>query len=531
MKLAPWFFLIAQSFFICPVLNAQTARVAPVSMPLVSASVAVGTSMNWTGAGAIGLGSQSLSAGRLKLSPPMSGASVHVAEAPVVAAPQAALPAPASLDSTLPAARPEAAGIAAKTVAGPAANESTIRSNEGSSLGSLQAAAEPRRQGQTKEAAASVLFDGTDKKSDPKEWTFMVFLNGHNSLDDYGEVNIKQMEQVGSNDRVNIVVQWASLGKPTRRMLIQRSESGEVSSPVLETLPDVDMGSADQLSEFIRWTVEHFPAQRYMIDLWNHGGGWHVSDKKGKFSPQDISWDDQTGHHITTEQLGDVMRQAKTLIGRPIDVLGFDACLMAMAEVAAQVGDSVRYAAGSEQTEPGAGWPYGKALQQWLAAGADDGAALLKALTEQYVAAYDRNVAFSGLDLAKMPALMEAVNAFGKELAKLDDASFAGVRKAAQDTQRYASSDYGDFLDFVAKLANAPVALVAAPVISAVTAACKAMVVANAATSDISGSNGMSVWLPMSPYDWQEYGDRYIGLAWNLFTKWGELAHRFSGAA
>ena len=357
----------------------------------------------------------------------------------------------------------------------------------------------------------------------------MVFLNGHNNLDDFGEVNIKQMEKVGSNDRVNIVVQWASLGKPTKRMLIQRSETGEVSSPVIEEMPVVDMGSAEQLFEFIRWAVEHFPAQRYMIDLWDHGAGWHAKSK-GQFSPLDISWDDQTGHHITTEQLGVVMRKVRDLVGRPIDVLGFDACLMAMGEVVAQVADSVHYVAGSEQTEPGAGWPYEKVLRQWLAAKADDGAALLKALTEQYVVAYDRDVAFSGLDLSKLPAFMEAGKAFGKELAGLNASKFAEVRKAAQATQRYAYSDYGDFLDFVTKLANAPVAIVSAPVIAAVTAAYKAMVVANAATPDIGGSNGMSIWLPMTSYLWREYGARYLGLLWHTMTDWGQFARRLSGA-
>jgi hypothetical protein len=43
-----------------------------------------------------------------------------------------------------------------------------------------------------------------------KEWTFLVFLNGHNNLDSYGTLDLLEMEKVGSTDRVNVVVQWAS---------------------------------------------------------------------------------------------------------------------------------------------------------------------------------------------------------------------------------------------------------------------------------------------------------------------------------
>ncbi|MDD5658325.1 MAG: clostripain-related cysteine peptidase, partial [Elusimicrobia bacterium] len=383
------------------------------------------------------------------------------------------------------------------------------------------------RPGRTPGAASAAMFDGS-RRTEPKEWTIMVFLNGHNNLDEFGELNIKQMEKVGSNDRVNIVVQWASLGKPTKRMLIQRSETGEIGSPVIEELPAVDMGSADQLYEFFRWTHERFPAQRYMVDLWDHGAGWHLKGREN-FNPLDISWDDQTGNHITTEQLGDVMRRAKELIGRPIDVLGFDACLMAMAEVMAQVADSVRYFAGSEQTEPGAGWPYEKVLKQWLAAEADDGAALVKALTEQYVAAYGRNVNFSGLDLTNFPAFIEAVKPLAAELAKLDDAKLAEARKIAKAVRRYAYSDYGDFLDLVERLGKGPGAVVSASALAAAAAAYKALVVANAATPDVSGSNGMSVWLPMKAALWQQYGPRYLGLVWHLLSDWGGFVRRLSG--
>ncbi|MBI5200498.1 MAG: hypothetical protein HY925_02830 [Elusimicrobia bacterium] len=387
--------------------------------------------------------------------------------------------------------------------------------------------------GQGKDAATESLFDGTAPKAEPKEWTFMVFLNGHNNLDRFGTLNMKQMEQVGSNDRVNIVVQWASLGKPTKRMLIKRSESGEVSSPVIESLPAVDMGDANQLYEFIKWTTEKFPAQRYMVDIWDHGSGWHIrrTGANRSVSPMDVSWDDQTGNHITTEQVGQVMAKVKALIGRPIDVLGFDACLMAMAEVVAEVKDSVRYFAGSEELEPGAGWIYDKALKQWLAAGpTDDGAALVKALTDTFVKAYGSAVTFSGLDLAKWDAFVAAAKNLAAEIAGLDKNGIDAVRKAARGTERYGFPDYGDYLHFV-QLLGKGARVVSAPVLDAAARTLQELVIAHGSSKDRPNSNGLSVWLPGDAGLWRTHGKRYLELAWNKLTGWGEAAKRVSGAA
>lgn len=53
-----------------------------------------------------------------------------------------------------------------------------------------------------------------------------------------------------------------------------------------------------------------------------------------------------------------VMAAAKKAVGHKLDLLGMDACLMSMAEVACQVRASVQYSVGSEQTKPMDGWPY-----------------------------------------------------------------------------------------------------------------------------------------------------------------------------
>jgi hypothetical protein len=190
-----------------------------------------------------------------------------------------------------------------------------------------------------------------------KDWTVLVYLNGHNNLDSYGLEDINEMETVGSSDRVNVVVEWASLkNTDTRRLYITQDNTADVKSQVVESLSRVDMGDYKSLVEFIKWGMEKYPAKHYMVDVWNHGGGWHyVVNARGvaELRPQDISWDDVSGHVIKTEQLGPAMREVSIVRGEKIDIFGADACLMSMAEILSEVQDSVKIFAGSEEVEPG----------------------------------------------------------------------------------------------------------------------------------------------------------------------------------
>jgi hypothetical protein len=86
-----------------------------------------------------------------------------------------------------------------------------------------------------------------------KDWTFLVYINGNNSLDEFGQTNLIQMEKVGTTDTVNVVAEWASksTGK-TSRLLVQKSTNpDEVTSPILQTLDNPDMGDWNTLVDFI----------------------------------------------------------------------------------------------------------------------------------------------------------------------------------------------------------------------------------------------------------------------------------------
>ncbi|HUP56181.1 MAG TPA: clostripain-related cysteine peptidase, partial [Bdellovibrionota bacterium] len=224
-----------------------------------------------------------------------------------------------------------------------------------------------------------------------KEWTMLVFLNGNNNLDQFGSLNLNQAETVGSTADINVVVQWASLkNKDVRRLLVTKdNDRRKVTSPVIENMGKVDMGDYRNLVEFIKWGVKNFPAKRYFLDIWNHGSGWHDKlRRRGGFGFDDISSDDLSGNSISTEQLGMALRQASAEIGQKIDLYGNDACLMAMAEVAAEVAGGVKVFLGSQDLEPGEGWHYGDFLTLWAAKPAASAHEVSQMLVSSYVASY-----------------------------------------------------------------------------------------------------------------------------------------------
>src|SRR4051794_10768774 len=90
-----------------------------------------------------------------------------------------------------------------------------------------------------------------------KEWTFLVYLNGHNNLDSFGALNINQMEQVGSSQDLNVLVQWASESNSnTKRLLVKKdNDTHAVSSPTIQDMGKVDMGDWRSLVDFVQWGV------------------------------------------------------------------------------------------------------------------------------------------------------------------------------------------------------------------------------------------------------------------------------------
>lgn len=362
-----------------------------------------------------------------------------------------------------------------------------------------------------------------------KEWTFLVFLNGHNNLDSYGLKNINQMETVGSSDQLNIVVQWASnKNSDTRRLYIERDEDlQKTTSPVIESLPRVDMGDYRSLVDFVKWAHIHYPAKHYFIDIWNHGSGWQRN--KGEIL-RDISNDDHTGNSIKTEQLGTAFSQISRIIGKKIDIVGMDACLMAMIEVAAEFSESADYFIASQEVIPAAGWPYDRIFGLWEDTRNEGTESLLKMMTREYADFYEENpmlgsikVSLSSVDLKKMNAVFKEVKTLTKGILSLPESEAVQLHGAIQKTTSFYVSEYGDFLDFIANYRPWDSSGAIEKILEKLKSSLKNTIVSNDVAQKDSKATGVSLWLPWNSYDLTQDLKRYEGLRFDKLTNWSKV--------
>ncbi len=299
------------------------------------------------------------------------------------------------------------------------------------------------------------------------KWTFMVYMAGDNNLSTAGEVDLKEMRAVGSTADINVVAEFDNEGnRGTNRYLIKRDGLNEE----VESIGETDSGDPKVLTAFVDWAVKKYPADRYALILWNHGGGWEPSeiDKVARevgtrnyslreatersSSPlgklffrttiekifsrptaqeRAILCDDGSGHSLDTVELGKALSQAKKIIGKPLDLLGMDACLMSNLEVAYQARPYVKYIVASEESEPNQGWPYTPVLQKLVdaptLAPADFASHIVAAYIKSYVdMKYKDPVTQSAFDLSRMSAVTEPLD-------KLANALIAHMPKAARE--------------------------------------------------------------------------------------------------
>jgi len=361
-----------------------------------------------------------------------------------------------------------------------------------------------------------------------KEWAFLIFLNANNNLAPYSELNINQLETVGSTADIDVVVQWGRLGNnDTYRLRVEKdADPNKVTSPFLETLPRQDMGDYKNLVEFVRWSAARFPAKRYFVSFWNHGSGWHRRNGK---PVRGISFDDYSGHHITTEEMGIAMRQISGIIGKRVDIVGADACLMGMVEVGAEMADSTDFLVASQDLEPGLGWPYHTFFAHWAANPKASSAEISRYLVQDY---YDylsptQEITLSALHIAKFPLLADALRTVKKTVDKLSVADLTRLRAATSTALKFYYPDYVDLGNWLKKaqglkdLPLDPDALKGAADILAT------FVTANKVTAKFAAAEGVSIWVPPTKADYQQYEKRYTGLRFHKETGWGDIVGSF----
>lgn len=356
----------------------------------------------------------------------------------------------------------------------------------------------------TSGATDSTTITVTTVSANRSKWTVMVFLNAANDLYGFAPPDINEMERVAGNSQVRFVVQWKQvqgvggnanpLFSGTRRYLIKPDTSSTIVSEVVQSLGvNVDMGRPETLNEFVDWTKQNFPADRYCLIVWNHGNGWHREpEQPGRV--RGVSYDDHTGHAIQTWQLPTAMQ------GQSVDVFSFDACLMQMLEVISELQPYAPYVVASEENTPGYGYPYHVIFGPWT----QNPAASTRDLTKTFVdghtgyQSYQNDVITqSSVDSSRVDELLTAVDHLAAALIANRNDLTTIAPNIRNNSMKYAFRGdgryYYDLWDIANRLQSANTAASIKTAAAEVKTAVEAAVVWNGFTPLSAGSHGISI--------------------------------------
>jgi hypothetical protein len=356
----------------------------------------------------------------------------------------------------------------------------------------------------------------------PASWTVMVYVNAKNNLESYGLKDVNEMEMVGSTPEVNIVAELGRIkGYSTadgdwtgsRRYLVTKdADTSKLTSPVLMEIPRSDMGKWENLVEFVKWSQEKYPAKNYALVIWNHGSGWN---KTGESEGKGISYDDESGNHITTQQL----KMALDSTGK-ISILSMDACLMQMMEVAYEARKGADYIVASEETEPGDGYTYDTFLAPLIAKPGMTPAQLSGAMVDSFTDHYQsigQGGTQSSINTASLDKLAALVD--GWTAAVMASGDTVNAKNARTKAQAFYYSSNKDLFHFV-KLVNDASADAAVKAKGAELLAFlkDSVIYHNRVTgSKYANAFGLAIYLP------SYYTASYDGLAWAQDSNWDDF--------
>lgn len=363
------------------------------------------------------------------------------------------------------------------------------------------------------------------------EWTFLVYLDADNNLEREAVDDFLEMSSVASSPEVNVVVQFDRIPgydsrygdwTGTKRYHVQQGMT-PLPANALSDLGEANMGDPQTLAAFLAWGKATFPARRTAAIIWNHGDGWRRASLY-KEPRKAIAWDDTNGRDsLDIAELGDVLATVTGNGADPIDLLAFDACLMAMVEIDAQLSPYVRVRTASEETEPGTGYPFDTILADLRTHPQWDAADLGKSIVARYYEAYEGET-HSAVDLgAGHAALITAIDELAGALIANQGALVTVIGDARREAQQF-QLHYVDLYDLAMRLSETAQIATVQQTAQAVMDALEAVVLAEEHGTYWPGANGVTIYFPSRATAWDSaYDGESDYLGFTASTRWDDF--------
>lgn len=287
------------------------------------------------------------------------------------------------------------------------------------------------------------------------EWTVMLYLCGTDLETDgkMATLNLEEIAATKANNKVNVVIQtggtktWhakKTLGLDIASDKMQRYTYDAAGYKLREegSLPNMAYGQS--LTDFVKWSKQNYPAKKYMLVMWDHGGG----------SNGGLIVDEQYENAaMSVEEMGQALKAAGVLL----EALVLDACLMASLETAQAVAPSAKYLIASEEVVDGAGSAYSAWMQYLYDNSSCDGALFGKAFcdfaqqkyAEQGIRESSDMITFSVIDLSKVQAVTKTFARMFTELGQLLQTPDEFRKFAFYSANRAEKYDFPEMIDLV----------------------------------------------------------------------------------
>ena len=293
----------------------------------------------------------------------------------------------------------------------------------------------------------------TEEETDYREkTTVMIYMTGSDleSGSAAATNDLKEMEESGVDlEQVTLLVyaggaeQWHNDLATDKNTLLRLTKDGFQKEKDFDLL---SMGDPENLSRFLSYAHENYPADRFHLLFWDHGNGPVMGYGK------DMLFD---GDSLTLSELRTALEKSPFGPENKLGIIGFDACLMASVELACVTGDYAELLISSQEVEPNYGWNYaflkkcGRTTSDWLA----------KQIVDDYVSYNDtyntenefsnNDATLSVIDLSHAAELQAAVDQMFSSAVEDVSGDFNQLVKARVGTRGLGRASTGSEYDLV----------------------------------------------------------------------------------
>ena len=272
-------------------------------------------------------------------------------------------------------------------------------------------------------ATATKTITVNEQVLDP--YTILIYMCGADLESGSGQAtgDIDEILAANMPSDVNIVIEtggassWKKYNIPSNKLgryYVNGTSLAQATTP----LTNASMGDPNTFRDFLIWGLENYPAQQTGVILWNHGGAMDGCCFDENYSDDGL----------TPSELYQAVSEAYTATGiTKLDWIGYDCCLMSVADIASINADYFDYMIASEESEWGDGWAYDEWLPSIKNNKTISPADLLPVICDTFVEYYDawgsssNNQTLSVLDLSKMDAFISAFNDYATALSISSD--------------------------------------------------------------------------------------------------------------